>query len=138
MVKYIGSLEWVSAVSYYLLVIIRWIVIIGVFYFGFSIIYRYVPSVQRRFPFFSGGAVVATLGSLITSAGFSYFANNFGSYNKVYGTVGTIIVLMIWFNFNARVLLVGFEVNVAIAQILAKRARARPEYIDENVLPAES
>ena len=132
-VKYVGGLHWISAASYYLLVIIRWIVIVSVFYFGFSIIYRYVPSVQRRFPFFSGGAIVATLGSLLTSAGFSYFANNFGSYNKVYGTVGTIIVLMIWFNFNARVLLVGFEVNVAIAQILAKRSRGqKEEQVDTN------
>ncbi len=135
-VKYVGS--FVSDASYYLLVVVRWVVIVAVFYFGFAIIYRYVPSVQRRFPFFSGGAVVATLGSLLTSAGFSYFANNFGSYNKVYGAVGTFIVLMIWFNFNARVLLVGFEVNVAIAQIMAKRARSRPEYVDENILPAES
>ncbi|MEY4927873.1 MAG: hypothetical protein RI894_2309 [Bacteroidota bacterium] len=137
-VKYVGNLSGVSAVSYYLLVFIRWFAILGLFYGTFSIIYRYVPSVQRRFPFLSGGAIVATLGSLITSAGFSYFANNFGSYNKVYGTVGTIIVLMIWFNFNARVLLIGFEVNIAIAQILAKRARKHPVFDEKNVLPAES
>jgi membrane protein len=138
LVKYIGNLSGVSAVSYYLLVFIRWAAILGLFYGTFSIIYRYVPSVQRRFPFLSGGAVVATLGSLITSAGFSYFANNFGSYNKVYGAVGTIIVLMIWFNFNARVLLVGFEVNLTIAQILAKRAHKHPEFNPENILPSES
>ena len=70
---------------------------------------------------------------LIEERFFSYFANNFGSYNKVYGAVGTIIVLMIWFNFNARVLLVGFEVNVAIAQILAKRSRRQTEeQVDTN------
>lgn len=137
-VKYVGSLAWVSSISYYLLIFIRWVAIIGLFYWTYAIIYRYVPSVHRRFPFFSGGASVATLGSVLTSAGFSYFVNNFGSYNKVYGAVGTIIVLMIWFNFNARVLLIGFEVNVAIAQILAKRARQRPVFDDLTILPAES
>ena len=138
LVKYVGSLAWVSAISYYLLIFIRWVAIIGLFYWTYAIIYRYVPSVHRRFPFFSGGAFVATLGSVLTSAGFSYFVNNFGSYNKVYGAVGTIIVLMIWFNFNARVLLIGFEVNVAIAQILAKRSRQRPVFDELSILPAES
>jgi membrane protein len=119
--QYISTMNYISSFSYYLVLLIRWAAIIILFYAVISIIFRYVPSVRRKFPFFSGGAVVATLGTLLTSAGFSYFVNNFGSYNKVYGAVGTFVVLMLWFNFNAQVLLVGFEVNVAIQNILNRR-----------------
>jgi membrane protein len=121
LVKYMSTMDYISSLSYYMVILVRWSAIIILFYSVISIIFRYVPSIERKFPFFSGGAVVATLGTLLTSIGFSYFVNNFGSYNKVYGTVGTFIVLMLWFNLNAQVLLVGFEVNVAIQNIMNRR-----------------
>ena len=120
-IKYLSHSQWISWASYVLVVVLRWTAVVVLFYAVISIIYRYVPSVEQRFPFFSGGANVAILLILITSIGFSYFVNNFGAYNKVYGTVGTFVVMMLWFNFNARVLLVGFEINVAIQQILHRR-----------------
>lgn len=125
--KYISTMDYISSLAYYMVVLVRWSAVIILFYTVISIVFRYVPSVRRKFPFFSGGAVIATLGSLLTSVGFSYFVNNFGSYNKVYGTVGTFIVLMLWFNLNAQVLLVGFEVNVAIQNILNRKKSAEVE-----------
>jgi membrane protein len=125
LIQYIGKVDYVSSLTYYLVILFRWTAIILLFYSVIAIIFQYVPSVRNRFPFFSGGAMVATIGSLLTSVGFSYFVNNFGSYNKVYGAVGTFVVLMLWFNLNAQVLLVGFEVNVAIQNLINRRRQVQ-------------
>jgi len=69
----------------------------------------------RRFRVFSAGATLATILSIISSIGFSYFVESFDTYNKLYGSIGTIIVTMLWIQINAFVLLVGFELNASIA-----------------------
>lgn len=80
-----------------------------------AFIYRYGPATRKKFSLFSPGANLATIGSILTSLGFSYFVNNFGTYNKIYGSIGAIIVLMIYIQINVFILLVGFELNTAIA-----------------------
>lgn len=94
---------------------LRWLTIIAVFYFGISIIYRYGVAVRRKFKIFSPGATLATILCLLTSLGFSFYVDNFGNYNKLYGSFGTIIVTMLWLQLNALGLLIGFELNAAIA-----------------------
>jgi len=81
----------------------------------FALIYRYGPSMHRRIPFVNAGAMLATLLSIITSVGFSYFVNNFGRYNELYGSIGALIVLMLWLQFNAFVILIGYELDASIA-----------------------
>jgi len=46
--------------------------------------------------------------------GFSYYINNFASYNKLYGSIGTLIILMLWLYLNTLILLIGFELNASI------------------------
>jgi len=84
-------------------------------YIGVTIIYRYGPSLKKRIPFINPGSIIATLLSILTSFGFSYFVNNFGRYNELYGSIGALIVIMLWLQFNAFVLLIGFELNASIA-----------------------
>jgi membrane protein len=100
----------------------RWVVVILLFYVTFSTIYRYGSSAKRRIAFFNPGALLATVLSLITSAGFSFYVDNFGSYNKVYGSIGTLIVLMLWLQLNCMILLIGFELNAGIAVLRARNA----------------
>jgi len=57
-----------------------------------------------------------------TSLIFSYFVNNFGHYNKVYGSIGTLMVIMLWLHFNSVILLIGFELNASIDKAKAGRA----------------
>jgi len=52
--------------------------------------------------------------TIITSIGFSYYINNFGQYNTLYGSIGTLVVVMLSFYFNSLILLIGFELNVSI------------------------
>lgn len=95
----------------------RWVVIFVLFYAGISTIYRYGSSIRKRIPFVNAGATLATVLSILTSWGFSFYVDNFGNFNKVYGSIGTLIVLMIWIQLNCFILLTGFELNAGIAVI---------------------
>lgn len=79
-----------------------------------GVIYKLAPGTVNRWKFFTPGSLVATLLFWATSAGFSYYVSNFSTYNKLYGSLGTLIVIMLWLYFNSFVLLVGFELNVIL------------------------
>ena len=111
-ILHFADLDRFSPILIYLL---RWIAIIGLFYFGISMIYRYGAATFRRFNWFSPGATLATILSLLTLLGFTFFVDRFGAYDKLYGTVGTIIVAMLWIQINSFILLIGFELNASIA-----------------------
>jgi len=104
----------------------RWVVVVLLFYAGFSTIYRYGAATRRRMPFFNPGSLLATFLSILVSWGFSFYVDNFGSYNKIYGSIGTLIALMIWIQLNCMILLIGFELNAGIA-VLRDQRRARLE-----------
>ncbi|MDX1943430.1 MAG: YihY/virulence factor BrkB family protein [Saprospiraceae bacterium] len=95
--------------------VMRWLAIILLFYTVISIIYRYGIPTIRKFKMFSPGATLATILSILTSIGFGFYVDNFGQYNKLYGSFGTIIVTMLWIQLNSLVLLIGFELNASIA-----------------------
>lgn len=88
-----------------------------------SLIYTYGPSISHKFRFFSPGSVFATILFIIATYGFYYLANNFINYNKVYGSIGTLIAFMVWIWLNTMVILIGFELNVSI--VLGKISRAK-------------
>ncbi len=98
-----------------LLTILRWVIALSLIYSMITLIYRYGPSMYKRTPFINPGSILATLLSLLTSLGFSYFVNNFGRYNEIYGSIGALIVIMIWIQINAFVILIGYELNASIA-----------------------
>jgi membrane protein len=103
----------------------RWLVIFALFYFAIASIYHYGPAVHKRWGFISPGAVVATLLVIAFTALFSVWVNNFGNYNKIYGSIGTVIILMNLIYVNALILIVGFELNVSITAIKAKSQHRR-------------
>jgi membrane protein len=115
--------SWVTKL---LATIFRWVVVVVLFYTGISLVYRYGASTRQPIPFFNSGATLATLLSLIVSWGFSFYADNIGKLNTVYGSIGAIIALLLWIQINCLVLLIGFELNAGIA-VLHARWRARKE-----------
>ena len=70
---------------------------------------------KRKVHFFSPGASTATVLSLLSSIGFSFYVDTFGNYNKLYGSFVAGIVLLLWLQLNAIILIIGFELNAAIA-----------------------
>jgi len=95
----------------------RWFVIVFLFFSSVSYIYRYAPFVHKRWKLINPGCILATTLMLLFTVFFSYWVNNFSNYNKLYGSISTILILMLLIYFNSVVLLIGFELNVSISSI---------------------
>jgi len=93
---------------------LRWVVLIPLFYFCIAFIYKYAPAVNKRWRLASPGTLLATFLFIITTFFFSYWVNKFGTYNKVYGSIGSILILMLLVYFDSMILLIGYELNVSI------------------------
>lgn len=94
--------------------IIQWVVILALCFASVSVIYYFAPAKRTNMGFISAGSVLATILLLLTSAGFGYYLSNFSSYNALYGSIGTLIAILVWLNLNAYILLFGFELNLSI------------------------
>jgi len=102
---------------YYLILVGNWIIQIALIYFTFSFIYFSAPHGKgMRYKVFSAGATFATLLFILSYLLFNYYAANFARYNALYGSIGTLILLMLWIYFIAFILLIGFELNASIKQ----------------------
>lgn len=95
-----------------------------------SWVYIYGPSLSHRFKFISPGAVFATLMCVLSSVIFFYLVNNFLNYNKVYGSIGTLIAFFAWLSLNTQIVMLGYDLNVSI---LLGRIHAHPSKLKDNV-----
>jgi len=105
----------------FVLTLSRWIVLFSIYFITVGMIYKFGPADAKKWRFFSAGTSLATLLAILTFSGFAFYINHFGAYNKLYGSIGTLIVVMVWMYLNSVVLLIGFELNAAIA--FSKRSR---------------
>lgn len=94
--------------------ILQWVVVAGLFMFIIAVFYRYGPSQQMHKHFISPGVIFATFLTIITSLLFAWYVNNFGRYNALYGSIGSIIVVLIWIYYNSMMLVIGFELDAGI------------------------
>ncbi|HEY5408760.1 MAG TPA: YihY/virulence factor BrkB family protein [Ginsengibacter sp.] len=92
----------------------RWVLIIALIFYSYAFIYKYAPSTKKRWKLVSPGTIIATTLSIIATIAFSAFVNNFGRYNILYGSIGSIMVVMIMIFLNSLVVLIGFEFNLSI------------------------
>jgi len=99
-----------------IIVIIKWILVVLLLFMAISFLYYLAPAKRTDFRFISPGSMLATILFIITSLGFSSYVNHFGQYNKLYGWIGTLMVILIWLYLNAIALLIGFELNVSIKE----------------------
>ena len=97
--------------------IIRWLMIALITFSGISIIYKFAPSVKERWKIISPGSILATTLTLLTTIGFSYWVKYFSNYNKIYGSIGTVLIVMVLIYLNSLILLIGFELNVSITYL---------------------
>jgi membrane protein len=91
-----------------------WFILVTMALTSISSLYYFGPSKKNKRPFISVGSVTATVLLLITTFAFNYIISNFGQYNKLYGSIGTLIVILLYINFNTLQLIVGFELNASI------------------------
>ncbi|MBN1118700.1 MAG: YihY/virulence factor BrkB family protein [Bacteroidales bacterium] len=92
----------------------KWVFIVLLTFFIISFLYYLGPSRRVGWKFFSAGSTLATFLTIIASLGFSYFMDHFAQLNKFFGSIGALVALMLWMNFNAISLLIGFELNASI------------------------
>jgi len=111
-----GLLTWVhiDQAKYDAILVLRWFAMVILFYAGISATYRFGPSMKKRIRFFSPGATLATVLSILSSIIFSYYVNRFSKYNELYGSLGALIVLMLWMQINSLIILIGYELNASI------------------------
>jgi membrane protein len=98
----------------YVLIFLKWIMIILLLFVAISFLYYLAPARRADFKFLSPGSTLATILFILTSLGFSAYVNNYGQYNKLYGSIGTLMVILIWLYLNSIAILIGFELNVSI------------------------
>jgi membrane protein len=100
-----------------------WVILIIMSLLMISFLYYYGPSKKNKRPFISVGSVTATILVLLTTLVFNYFIGNFSQYNKIYGSIGTLIVILLWINFNSLQLIIGFELNASIENAFKRAER---------------
>lgn len=99
-----------------LLEIIQWIITLALTFFSVSFLYYFGPARRKEYHFFSPGSILSTALLILGTLGFNYYITNFSNYNALYGSIGTLIIFLIWLFFNAFILMIGFELNVSISK----------------------
>jgi membrane protein len=116
-----------------ILVFLKWIVVVLLLFLAISFLYYLAPAKRRDFRFITPGSTLATILFIITSLGFSAYVNSFGQYNKLYGWIGTLMVILIWLYLNSIALLIGFELNLSIKEAgTVDPESAKPRYMKKN------
>lgn len=119
---------------FYVLILLKWIVVVMLLFLAISCLYYFAPARKTGFKFFSPGSTLATLLFILTSLGFSAYVNNFGQYNKLYGSIGTLMVILLWLYLNSIAILIGFELNVSIMEArLGEDERQRSVSCSEEI-----
>ncbi len=116
-----------EVISLDLILILRFVMLYLIFQIAISSIFYFAPAVHERWHFFSIGSIFSTIASLVATFGFSFYVNNFGTYNKLYGSIGVLLVFMLLLFIFSLILLVGFEMNAAIDQAKLKYFEEEPE-----------
>jgi membrane protein len=113
-------LKWLGIKSHALRSIIvntRWVIVVLLFLACISYIYRHAPAVHKKWRLLNPGSILATALMLALTLAFSWWVGRFGNYNQLYGSIGTVLILMLLIYFNSMILLIGFELNVSITSL---------------------
>lgn len=101
----------------------KWLVILFLFFMANSFLYYLAPAKKTKWRFISAGSTLATVLCVLTFIGFSFYINHFGQYNKLYGSIGTLLVIMLLMYLLSLILLVGFELDASINEAIKHSKR---------------
>jgi membrane protein len=115
-----GWIEWTAQ-------ILRWPLLAGVSLVALAVLYRVAPDRNSpRWTWVTPGSLVSTALLLAASAGFSYYVSSFGKYNETYGSLGGVVVLLLWLYISAFIILLGGELNSELEHQTAKDTTVGP------------
>ena len=112
--QFLAHQEMMSWAIAKMLTFLNYVIVVAFIYFTVSFFYYFGPNKKSRWKLFSAGSSLATLFIIIVSSIFENYINAFGTYNKLYGSLGAIMVIMLWFYFNSVIFLIGFELNTSL------------------------
>ncbi|MFS0827979.1 YihY/virulence factor BrkB family protein [Pseudomonas phoenicis] len=112
--------------------ILRWPVIILLMMIAVALMYYVMPDVEQKFRFITPGSVLAVVVWIAASLGFAYYVKTFADYNAMYGSIGAIIVLLLYFYISSAVLLLGAEMNAVIEHMSAEGKDKGEKDFDEG------
>ena len=112
----------------------RWLLILFLIFYAIAFIFRYAPAVYKKWKINSPGAILTTTLCIFASVIFSAFVNYFGNYNALYGSIGTMMMVMALIFINSLALLLGFELNVSIKTLKAKHDNATKGHQEKRVV----
>lgn len=126
LIKYIERHVFAShQVYYYLIHVVKWILIFAALYFLVSILYYLAPVNKKHYRFFSAGSSICTILMVLILGVLNYYFSNFSNYNLIYGSLGALFAVLLWINWSSLVLLLGYDLNVSIA--MAKSIKVQEE-----------
>ena len=103
--------------------LVRWPILAGIVLIALAIVYHYAPDrAQAKWQWISWGAAVATALWLLGSAGFTIYVSKIGNYDKIYGSISAVVILLLWLYLSAYVILLGAELNAEIDRQTAPKA----------------
>lgn len=94
--------------------ILQWPVMLALVLFGLALVYYFAPSVEQKFKWVTMGSIIATVMWLVFSIIFTIYVSNFGSYNKTYGTLAGVVILLLYMYYTSFIFLFGAEANQVI------------------------
>jgi membrane protein len=103
-----------SHLIFSIILFLKWMIILAMLFFAISFIFYFVPAKKRHFRFISAGSSLATFLVIATTLGINFYVDNFSKYNALYGSIGTLLVILLWIYLNSLSLLIGFELNASI------------------------
>jgi len=103
-----------QGIAYLLVLLVKSILTFLLILNSISLIYYFAPPVVEKWNYFSPGSIFCSITMVLTSLLFSWYLNSFGQYNILYGSLGTMMITMIWIYINSMILLIGFEMNLGI------------------------
>ncbi len=127
----VDNFAFFDGFTYFLLTVSKWLIVIALFFFAYSFLYYLAPAKKSQWRFISAGGSLATLLSILMLVGFSYYINHFNQYNKLYGSIGTLLVVLLLIYFLSLILLIGFELNASIYE--AQQVSVQPESLFSRI-----
>ncbi len=105
-----------SSATYFMLVVIQWLVIVGNLLLSVSMLYYFGQRKDNKehYKFFSAGSILTTGLFIIGGLLLKEYFENFTNYNVLYGSIGSLIILLVWLFYNSLIILIGFELNTSI------------------------
>jgi membrane protein len=123
--RFLLEAGWLGPADYYLLILFRILFSLSILILGISFIYYIAASAEHRSRFINPGSIIAGVLMFVAESLLSYYFSNFANYNKVFGSLTTVMVLLVWFYWISVVLLLGFELNVSTKRARRNIARQR-------------